>query len=484
MNDWFEHILFNAATQPETPAVVMEDRAVTYGMLRAAIERTAVRIVALGLVNDAVVAIVVGNPIRHLVLALALYRLGRVSISLEPGQFALAEVAFGAVLGDSAAASVVSSPHRLVLVADDWFGADLVTGISLPVGFSDGRNTCRMSLTSGSTGKPKIITFSIDEIGSRMNGLMRLHWSRLLCLPGLSTSWGFWTACATLAFGGTLFFSASPFQSVRMVELFGIDYVMAATEQLLALARAARKTGATMRSIRLVEVAGAPPTQVLLQNAVAYVCREIYCRYGASEAGAIARTHARDVLATPGFAGHVLPGVELEVVDAKGHALPVGAVGAVRIRPKARGDGSSARSGWIDLGDLGFFGPDGALHILGRTSDEDLSKGSSLPQADRQVLQLSMVQEAEHLLRLEWDATDAAAVLIETEPGRPQRIGFGTVDCKGVDTQALQALLLARGISCEVELFAIPFIPRSVNGKINRTQLRSMILAMRGRSRS
>ena len=49
MNNWFDHILFHTRAQPDSPAIVMEDRAVTYGMLGAAIERCARRIAALNL---------------------------------------------------------------------------------------------------------------------------------------------------------------------------------------------------------------------------------------------------------------------------------------------------------------------------------------------------------------------------------------------------------------------------------------------------
>ncbi len=76
MNSWFECILFHTHSQPETPAMVMEDRTVTYGMLGAAIERCARRIVALDIPPGGLVAVQIKNPIRDLTISLALFRIG------------------------------------------------------------------------------------------------------------------------------------------------------------------------------------------------------------------------------------------------------------------------------------------------------------------------------------------------------------------------------------------------------------------------
>lgn len=465
MNTWFDHILFHTRAQPETPALVMEDRVVTYGMLGVAVERCAMRIAALDLPGEVPVSVVVGNPIRHLAVCLGLFRCGLPSLSLEPSQLAAAPLPFAAALGDEDAKPVADGSCNFIVVGDDWFAVD--TGAqSLPPGFSGRQHVCRLSLTSGSTGEPKIVRFSIADIDARSAGLMRLHWSRLLCLPGLSTAWGFWTACATLGAGATLFFSASPFQSVRMIELFAVDCVMAATEQLVALTRVARRSKAHLSSLRLVEIGGGVPTRALLEGAMMHVCREIYCRYGASESGAMARTPARSVMARPGLAGHILPGVEIAIMGADGNQCPAGSVGLVRARRSpAQSDAAAA---WIDLGDIGWLSADGELFVIGRAAD----LGSVDAEAARRT---SPALEAEHLLRLEWNAADAAAVVLSTgADGRPH-IGIGTVGCRDADARALEAMLRARGIDSAVQLIPLASIPRGVSGKVNRAELRRLL---------
>jgi acyl-coenzyme A synthetase/AMP-(fatty) acid ligase len=423
MKYWFDCILFHLRTRPDQPAMVMEDRVVTYGMLRVAIDRCAHRIANLNITRDAPVAILVANPIRHITLCLALFRIGIPSISLEHSQSGISSLAF-TVLGDDNAKPLVNPGSRFVAVTDDWFENDSV-GSSLPKGFSDGQSICRMNPTSGTTAQPKIIAVTVEEVGLRMAGFTGFNWNLLLCLLGPSSGWTFMAMCTTLATGQTLCFAAAPFQAIRMIELFSIDYVVAATEQLLALTRAARKSSAHLRSLRLVEVSGSVPTKSLLEAAMNHVCKEIYCRYGATEIGAVARAAARDVLSRPGFVGHLLPGVEVAIVDRSGNPCPPGAMGFVRARTDPRWNGAQGEvARWIDLGDLGWLTPQGELYVVGRAADAGL-----LDLQDGLVRNVSPVHEIEHLLRLEWDAADAAAVSL-AEAGLRPRIGVGIVECK------------------------------------------------------
>jgi acyl-CoA synthetase (AMP-forming)/AMP-acid ligase II len=484
MQNWFDHILYHTRAQPEMPAIVMEDRAVTYGMLKTGADRCARRVANLGLTGDAPVAVLVENQIRHLTLCLALLWAGIPSISLVDSQLVITDMKFVAVLGDEAAKAVVGPGHRFIEITDDWFATDLVGGHP-PTAFSDSLQICRVNLTSGTTGEPKIVKFTIADIGCRIDALIRFNWNKLLCLPGLASSWGFWTACATLAAGGTLYFSASPFQSIRMIELFSIDYVMASTEQLLALTRTARKSGAHLASLHIVETGGTMVTRALLENATMFVCKDVYCRYGASEAGAMARAPARDVISRPGFAGHVLPGVEMAVVDSSGKVCLPGEVGTIRSRRDPCSgvptpSGKAENTSWVDLGDLGWMSADGELYVLGRSAEV-----AALNSQDISAHQISPIHEVEHLFRLEWDATDAAAILASDRVDRTKpQIWVGHVDCKDANAEQFETLIRSKGFDYAIRLFPMPRIPRGVNGKVNRLKLKASMLASAGQVHS
>src|SRR5262249_20092707 len=108
MKNWFDHVLYQLDVRNETPAMVMEDRVVTYSMLKAGIERCARRIAALHIDRRATVAVLIKNPIRHVTVSLALLRLGLLSISLEHGQAGIIDLKFGAVLGDQDAVPLIN----------------------------------------------------------------------------------------------------------------------------------------------------------------------------------------------------------------------------------------------------------------------------------------------------------------------------------------------------------------------------------------
>src|SRR5262249_49710113 len=157
------------------------------------------------------------------------------SVSLEHSQSGIQSMTFAAVIGDQDAAPRLAPENKLIKVTDDWFTNDIPSGRETTAGFTDVTKVCRLSLTSGSTGIPKIVEHPIEDLGRRIIRHIDSDWQRILCLPGLSTNWGFSTSCGALATGRTLYFAESPFQAIRMLELFAIDFVMASTEQLLAL---------------------------------------------------------------------------------------------------------------------------------------------------------------------------------------------------------------------------------------------------------
>ncbi|HZT26386.1 MAG TPA: class I adenylate-forming enzyme family protein [Pseudolabrys sp.] len=479
MNDWFDHILFNTRTQPETSAIVMEDRVVTYGMLGAAIERCAHRIAALDFAKDGLVAVCIQNPIRHLTVSLALFRIGVVAISLELYHRGIAGLRPTIVIGDAEAKHVFASDNRFVEASDDWFSSSPPSPAGgLPAPFAGDRTVCRRSLTSGSTGEPKILDNTVGYIGrGSPAGIAVFNCNLVLCMPGLTTIFGFWIACHVLASRKTLCFSQSPFQAIRMIELFGIDFVYAATEQLVALVRVARKSGAHVRSLRMVAVAGGIPTRALLEGAAVHLCKDILCRYGTSEVGLFTEAPASAVLARPGLIGPVLPGFEMGIFDTDGRPCRPGEVGIVKGRVKSSPDRSE--DPWTDHGDIGWMTAEGDVFIVGRTAD---IAPSDFPKASAR--QISQVYEVEHLLRLEWDAADAAAILVDADAaGAKPEIWVGTVDCADARAEKLEAILRQRGIDGTVRLFAVPSIPRGAAGKVQRAQLKTLILATAAKNR-
>ena len=179
----------------------------------------------------------------------------------------------------------------------------------------------------------------------------------------------------------------------------------------------------------------------------------------------MARAPAREVLARPGLAGHVLAGVEIGIFDAAGKPCPRGKAGLVRSRRDPRWEG--AEEPWVDLDDIGWLTEDGDLFVVGRSADLGSPDGEAAPK-------ISPVHEAEHLLRLEWDATDAAAAIFDEGGGRPE-LRVATVDCPNAKPDGLEAILRERGFDYAVRIVPVPAIPRGVSGKVNRSELKSLL---------
>ncbi|MFY1638194.1 class I adenylate-forming enzyme family protein [Solwaraspora sp. WMMB335] len=106
----------------------------------------------------------------------------------------------------------------------------------------------------------------------------------------------------------------------------------------------------------------------------------ILVNYGSTEAGHIAGWSGRDMKAghwKPGSAGRVYPGVELEIRDDTGAAVPPGGQGEVVVRSAltkgyvndAEASRELVRDGWVHTGDIGYVDDDGVLFLVGRKRD-------------------------------------------------------------------------------------------------------------------
>ena len=106
----------------------------------------------------------------------------------------------------------------------------------------------------------------------------------------------------------------------------------------------------------------------------------IVMNYGSTETGHIAGWTAADMRAglwKPGSAGLVYDGVELQIRDDDGAALPPGQAGEIVVRSSMTrgyiGDQQATddliRDGWVYSGDIGYLDDDGVLFLSGRKRD-------------------------------------------------------------------------------------------------------------------
>lgn len=207
--------------------------------------------------------------------------------------------------------------------------------------------------------------------------------------------------------------------------------------------------------------------------------------YGSTEVGTVTMCTSEEWLAHPGTVGRVLPGIDLQVLDASGNPVPVGESGEIACRRvdvasdfTYHGDDdkrrSASRGELVATGDIGYLDADGFLYLDGRNSDMIIFGGTNIYPA-----------EIESALMLVPGVADCAVFGIPD----PE---FGEQVCAFVQPAPdadLTAESIREGLKGHLASYKIPrrvelvdTLPREDTGKIFKRKLREPFWAEAGRS--
>lgn len=398
-----------AAAEPDRAAIIdlsAGRRVWTYGQLKDASDRLAGRLAAGGLRRSDVVAILLPQRAEVMVAHFAAMKLGAVSLPL----FCLfGPEALAYRLRDSGAKAVVT----------DAAGLDRIAGLDLPditsrIDVGDGtgaapidapvdtaaEDPAMMIYTSGTTGTPKGV----------------LHAQRVLLghLPCVETALeGFpvagdigWTPADWAWIGGLmdlalpcLWFGVplvakrfGKFDAGQAWQLMVEEGVTAAFLPPTALKMLRRTQAPGGLRLRAVLSGGEALGAGLLgwgQEALGVPINEIY---GQTECNLVMASCAGTQTVTPGTLGRAVPGVQVEVQDGAGAAVPVGEIGEVCTRGspatflrywnKPAETAEKWRNGWLRTGDLGRVEGDGVITYVSRDDDVITSAGYRIGPAE------------------------------------------------------------------------------------------------------
>ena len=164
--------------------------------------------------------------------------------------------------------------------------------------------------------------------------------------------------------------------------------------------------------------------------------------------------------------GHAVPGVEIEVRDADGRALPADGVGELWLRGaqvSSRGGASLDPDGWFATRDRAFVDDEGFLFIEGRLDDTIIRGGENIAPS-----------EVEDVLRRHPDVADVAVVGVPDEQWG-QQIVAAVVRRGGthVDADALRewARTQLRGSRTPDQIRWVTELPYSPTGKLLRREV-------------
>jgi long-chain acyl-CoA synthetase len=396
---------------PQKPAIVWNDRRVTYRELDARANRAAWALRARGVDRDAPVAVALRNRPEFVEVALATARLGA---RLVPVSWRSTTDELDYLVRDSQAVLVVSERDARAAdvgptlhVGEDYERAlsdqpaTAVPGAAVPDGVAT-----RM-YTSGTTGRPKAIVRAAGggpPVDTQRQGTFFLEfWGlastdevNLTCTP-LHHAAGYGYLLQALACAQTVVlmerFDAE--ELLRLVEAQRVTYMNMVPTQFVRIAGldAAVRSRYDLSSLRRVLHGSAPCPVAAKQAMFDLFGPVIWETYGGTE-GLATVASPEDWLAHPGTVGRAATrlGIDVAILDDDGNPLPPGQPGLVYISPPGglRFEYAGARepteSAWhgdrFTLGDVGYLDDDGFLFLLDRQKDVIVTGGVNVYPAE------------------------------------------------------------------------------------------------------
>jgi acyl-coenzyme A synthetase/AMP-(fatty) acid ligase len=464
-------VLRHAAHDPMRAAIGTESGILSYGQLAHAAQGATQLCHRSGIAAGHVVGILIEDPVWHITLAIALHRLGAVSVSLSPEEVSL-PLGLQSILSDRA---VSAGFGGAVLTVDaKWFtpgpDVDSLPKVNLP-----GNALCRIALSSGTTGTPKAIAMSPEILWHRFTTYaMRGRFSvseKILCGPQLRSHFGFAVAFSALMAGKMVCFSNSASSTVPLISYFGVDLAILSVHQVSELADVQREQFGGLSSLREIQAGGSKISDQLLAKIKSTIACSLLNTYASTEAGTAAVGHVEALgnLREKGAVGVLAPWSHVVSCDEKGNELPEGEVGNLRVSslgmapPYVVGMKTVEEPEFFFPGDVGFVSKERLLFVEGRSSEIINLGGNKIAPGtiEKVVLECAGVKDAAVFAITERTELPQITVVVEAETG---------FDPKQVMKHCGERL----GILTPTAIRVVDKIPRNVTGKIMYDRLKEM----------
>ena len=472
------YVAFRAQQIPHAIAVSSQRGDRSYAQLDGDAGRIAASLAELP--RPALACVRIADPYVHMLVLLALSRLGIAMTSISSGQDAtlvgLLRPDLMIADGPAPAESWTAGLNWLA-VTQGWIDETLrrltvITARAWPAPDPDALGLLLTS--SGTTGLPKKVALSWRELEAR---LVQTHLAqsqmgslaRVLCPLGPGSG-AFFIAIPTWHQGGTMIFPPPhPAALAAALPSLRPTGMVLAPIQMSAILDALPAGFLPMRDLWVCMVGSHTPAAV--SRAVRLrLTGDIYVGLGSTEAGAISGAPLAALGDDPAAVGFVMPWATVEVVDEEHLPVVAGSVGHIRVKGQHVVSGyldapevtaERFRDGWFYPGDLGTLGADGALRIEGR-SDEVMNFGGEkmLPRAmEDAALSCPGVRDAAAFslpdasgLPAPWLAIVRGDPLDPAQLDRTLRVGLPTLP--------------------PIRVAWIDVIPRNQRGKVDRERLR------------
>lgn len=388
-----EPIHQHAKARPNSLAIVTPQIKLTWSQLDGLVWSTALKLSENGLQVGDKVGVTMANPMVHLVVSLAVARMGVAHIAIPASDSDLVRDALVNKLGlktiicDTEKVAGFAANHILVNKLDMF---DIGQHRKDQLASTNGDLTWLILQSSGTTGLPKF-----SEL-SHLDALKRLdHFLDLLSIMPSDVVWvpsrqdflmskyaligslrGGATAC--LPFGMTL--------SQELVKFLNVSNVTIA-RAIPSFAAQLAELGIPIPSLRFFGVTSAPVSEELKTEFKKKVNPNLFVIYATNEVGAISMASPNEASHAVGSVGKPSSAIEIEIVDVNHAVQPAGQPGEIRVRapgaiqsylnaPEA--NAASFKDGWFYPGDLGLINAENELIFLGRKDDMMIFDGMNI----------------------------------------------------------------------------------------------------------
>jgi amino acid adenylation domain-containing protein len=474
-----ELVAEQAARAPQAPAVWSQRGELTYGELVAGAQAVAARLRGLAVAAGEPVAVCLRRSPAMVAGVLGVLWAGGAYLPLDP---AYPPERLALMLGDAGVRAIVTEralledlpDHDLPAVClDDPRSAREHRAPPAAVGPED---VAYVLYTSGSSGRPKGVALphraAVNQVRWAAQAFCAQELSGVLAATSLSWDLSVFELFAPLGAGGRVVLVDSPLALGSLPPEAGVTLLNMVPSALAELLDA----GAIPPGVLTVIAAGEPLCAQLVAGLQAAGVRRVVNVYGPTESG---YTTAAEVAGAQGAApiGRPLPGVELEVVDAGGHPVPIGAPGELLIgganlargylgRPELTAERFLVRAGGERLyrsGDLVRHRSDGQLAFLGRLDEQLKIRGFRIEPG-----------EVEAALRSHPDVREAAVVASAQDPASARLLAYAARrPGRPLSAAELRAHLAGRlpPHLRPATIAVLDALPRLPNGKLDRGAL-------------
>src|SRR5581483_10228087 len=399
------HLVYtlHGTQSPDRPALIYEDRVITWGQLLDRVRRLANHLLAWGVVPGDAVTIMLPNRPEFIESEAAALRVGATTAFVNPKT--PAAEARDIVTRTGARVLVTTRedvrPNARVLFVPSYYEGAIAAAPNHEPHVPRSGEAKVVIFTSGTTGRPKgaVRSMSSNTSPGAFTGFLRqipmkagdVH--MVVCPLYHATGSGFATIAGVLGNTMVIVEKFSPEEFCRTVQEHNVNSTAVVPTMLHRIVEWGGAKDYDLSSLRVVVCTGAPLREEIRAKVRETFGNVVYDLYGSTEMGWVSIATPEDQLRKPGTVGRPVEGVRLRILDSDGNQMPPGEQGEVWASSALLMQGylddpelerERIRDGFVSVRDVGYL-EDGYLHLVDRADDMIISGGVNVYPAETEV---------------------------------------------------------------------------------------------------